>query len=111
VRDRRLLVISVGSDISDVRVGQADNLSSVARIGEYFLIAGEACIENDFAAAPGDRSRSAAIKNAPVFERKNSLWRFCQWTFSLCLFLRRLPPERTKAGYFTDSAKTGIEPK
>ena len=84
VGDRRLLVIGVRPDISDVRVGQADNLSRVAWIRENFLIPGETRIEDDFAAAPGDRSRGAAIKNAPVFERKDSLpcFFFRQWTLS-----------------------------
>ena len=68
---RRLLIIEVRSHVSNVRIGQADNLARIARIGEDFLISGEAGIENDFAAAPGDRSRGAALKNSPVFERKN----------------------------------------
>jgi hypothetical protein len=111
VGDRRFFVIGVRPDISNVWIGQADNLSRVAWIGEDFLVTGEARIENDFAAAPGDGPRGAAIKNAPVFERKNSLWRFCQWTVSLCLSLRRPSAMADEADYFTDSAKTGIEPK
>jgi hypothetical protein len=84
VRARRFLVIGVGSDISNVGIGQADNLPRVTRIGEDFLISGEASIENDFPAPPGDRSRGAAMKNAPVFERQNSFSCFCfrQWTLS-----------------------------
>jgi hypothetical protein len=68
-----------------VRIGQADNLARVARIGENFLITSEAGIENDFAATPCGCSRGAPMKNAPIFERKNSLscfW-FRQWTLSL----------------------------
>jgi hypothetical protein len=67
-----------------VGIGQADDLARVTRIGENFLISGEAGIENDFAAAPGDRSPRAALKDSPVFERKNSLPSFCfrQWTLS-----------------------------
>jgi len=71
----RLLVIRVGPDISDVRISEANDLPRVARVGENFLISGEAGIENDFPAAPGAGARCAAIKNAPVFERKNSLFR------------------------------------
>jgi hypothetical protein len=56
-----------------VGVRQADNLSRVTRIGENFLISGEAGVKNHFAAAPGGCSRRAAMKNAPIFERKNSL--------------------------------------
>ncbi len=88
MRERRLLVIDIRSDVPDVGIGQADNLARVTRIGEDFLISGEARVENDFAAAPGDRSRGAALKNSPVFERKNSLPCFCfrQWTLSLAGF-------------------------
>jgi hypothetical protein len=75
-----------------VRISQADNLARVTWIGENFLISGKAGIENDFAAAPRDRSRRAAIKNAPVFERKNSLPCFCfrQWTLSLLAPAKKL---------------------
>ena len=71
-----------------MRIRQADNLSRVARIGEDFLISGEAGIENDFAAASRNRSRGAAMKNAPILERKNSLpcFRVRQWTLSLAGF-------------------------
>jgi hypothetical protein len=132
VRVRRLLIIDIRSDVSNVGIGQADDLARVTRIGEDFLISGEAGIENDFAAAPGDRSPRAALKDSPVFERKNSLPSFCfrQWILSLPPSLRefsgattgqpaftccsgpaRRSRFRAKAGYFTDSAKTGIEPK
>ena len=84
VRTRRLLVIDIRSDVSNVGIRQADNLARVTRIGENFLISREAGVKNNFAAAPGDRSRGAAMKNAPIFERKNSLPCFCfrQWTLS-----------------------------
>jgi len=45
-----------------VGIGQANDLPGVARVGENFLIAGEAGIENDFAAAARDRTGRAAIK-------------------------------------------------
>jgi hypothetical protein len=53
-----------------VRIRQADNLPGITWIGEYFLISGEAGIENDFAAAARDRAGRAAVKYAPVFQRK-----------------------------------------
>jgi hypothetical protein len=71
VRARRFLVIRVGANIADVRIGQADDLARVTRIGEDFLIAGEAGIENDFAAAARDGARRAAVKYAPVFQSEN----------------------------------------
>jgi hypothetical protein len=78
VRPRGFLIIDVGSDISNVGIRQADNLAGVTRIGENFLIPGEAGIKDDFAAAPDGCSRRAAMKNAPIFERKNpfSYFRF-----------------------------------
>jgi hypothetical protein len=54
-----------------VGIGQANNLPGVAGIGEYFLVTGEAGIENNFAAAARDRARRAAIKYAPVLERQS----------------------------------------
>jgi len=52
-------------------MGQADNLPCVTGIGEDFLVAGEARIENDFAAAAGTSARRASSKCAPVLEREN----------------------------------------
>jgi hypothetical protein len=81
VRARGLLIIEVGANVSDVRVCQADNLAGVAGIGENFLVSGEAGVENNFAAAASDGSRGAAVKYAPVFERKRgrSVLDFRQW--------------------------------
>jgi len=69
----RLLIVHVGPDISDVRVSKADDLAGIAWIGKNFLISGEAGVKNNFAAPPSVGSCGAAMKNAPVFERKNSL--------------------------------------
>jgi len=67
-----------------VGIRQADNLPRVTRIGEDFLISRQAGIKNDFAAPPDYRSSGAAMKNAPIFERKSSFscFRFRQWTLS-----------------------------
>lgn len=67
---RRFFVVSIRADISNVRVGEADNLSGVTWIGENFLISGEAGVENSFSAAAGFRARGASNKNTPVFQRK-----------------------------------------
>jgi hypothetical protein len=53
-----------------VWVGEADNLSGVAGIGEDFLISGETGIKNSFPAPAGFSARGAANKNSPVFQRK-----------------------------------------
>jgi hypothetical protein len=54
-----------------VRIGQANDLPGIARIGENFLISSEAGVENNFAAPARDRAGRAAVKDAPVFERQN----------------------------------------
>jgi hypothetical protein len=70
VRTRSLFVVRIRTDISDVRVGEADYLSGVARIRENFLISREAGIENSFSAPAGFSARSASYENSPVFQRK-----------------------------------------
>ena len=72
MRRRRFLIIEVRSHISDVRIRQADNLSRVARVGKDFLISGETCIENDFAAAPRDGPGGAPVKDFSIFQCQNS---------------------------------------
>jgi hypothetical protein len=72
VRPRGFFVVQVCADVPDVRVGQADDLPGIAWIGEDFLVSGETCIENDLASAARDRAGGPAVKDAPVFQRKNS---------------------------------------
>jgi hypothetical protein len=81
-----LLVVEVGTHVSNVRICQADDLSGVARVGEYFLVTGEAGIENDLAAAARDRARRAAVKDAPVFQRegRGSVLNFGQCVLPYC---------------------------
>ena len=71
VRPRGFLIIEIRANISDVRIGQTDNLPGIAGVGENFLISGEAGIENDFATAARDRASCTAVKYAPVFQRKS----------------------------------------
>jgi len=56
-------------------------LPRITRVGENFLVTGEAGIENDFTAAARDRARRAAIKDAPVLQReyRRSVLNFGQW--------------------------------
>ena len=71
MRARRLLIVKVCANISNVRVSEADNLTRIARVGENFLISCEAGVENDFPAPARDGAGGAAVKDAPVFERKS----------------------------------------
>jgi hypothetical protein len=81
IRAWRFFIVEIGAHVSDMRVGQTDNLAGITRVGENFLISGEAGIENDFAAPARDRAGGAAIKYAPVFQRENrgSVLNFRQW--------------------------------
>ena len=81
VRPRGFLIFEIGADVSDVWIGQTDNLTGIAGVGENFLVPGEAGIENDFAAAARNRARRAAVKDAPVFQREDrgSVENFGQW--------------------------------
>jgi hypothetical protein len=65
-----------------VRISEADDLPRIAGIGENFLVTGEAGIENDFAAPARDGAGRAAVKYAPVFQRKcgGSMLDFRQWS-------------------------------
>ena len=65
-----------------MRVSKANNLAGIAGVGENFLVTGEAGIKNDFAAAARDRAGRAAVKYAPVFQRKcgGSMLDFRQWS-------------------------------
>jgi hypothetical protein len=68
---RGFLIVEIGADIANVRIGQADDLAGIAGIGKNFLVTGEAGIENDFTAAARDGAGRAAVKNAPVFQRED----------------------------------------
>jgi hypothetical protein len=79
---RGLLIFEIRTNVSDVRIGEADNLPRITWVGENFLISGEAGIKNDFAAAARDGAGSASVKEAPVFQRegRGSVLDFCQWS-------------------------------
>jgi hypothetical protein len=68
---RGFFVLDVRADVTNVGIGQANDLAGVAGIGENFLVSGEAGIENDFAAAARDGASGAAVKDAPVFQRES----------------------------------------
>ena len=78
----RFFVIQIRAYISNVRIGQADDLPGITGVGKNFLVSGEAGIKNDFSASARNRAGCAAIKYAPVFQRKcgGSILDFRQWS-------------------------------
>jgi hypothetical protein len=81
VRPRGFLIFKIRANVSNVRISQTHCLPGVAGVGENFLITGKAGVENDFTAAARDRASSAAVKDAPVFQReyRGSVLNFGQW--------------------------------
>jgi hypothetical protein len=67
---RGFFVVEIGADVTDMRIGEADDLPSIAGIAENFLISGKAGVENDFPAAARDGAGRTAVKDAPVLERE-----------------------------------------
>jgi hypothetical protein len=78
---RGFFVVEIRTNIADMGISEANDLSGVAGVRENFLVTGEAGIENDFAAATRDSAGSATVKYAPVFEREDggSVQDFRQW--------------------------------
>jgi hypothetical protein len=68
---RGFLIVEICADVSNMRIGEANNLPGVTGVGENFLVSGEAGIENDFAAPARDRTGRTAVKYAPVFQRES----------------------------------------
>jgi hypothetical protein len=87
VRLLGLFIVKIRANISDVGIGEADNLAGVTGVGEYFLISGEAGVKNDFTAAARDRAGRAAVKYAPVFQGEN---RRSMRNFRQCVLLNAL---------------------
>ena len=70
-----------------MRIRQAHDLPRITRIREHFLITGETCIENDFAAAARDGACSSSVKYAPVFQREDCRSvNFRQWSLRDTLY-------------------------
>ena len=46
-----LVVLAAGTVVSDLRIGENDDLAGIRGVGENFLVAGEAGIKNNFTAA------------------------------------------------------------
>ena len=86
------LVVVIGADIADVRIGEANDLPGVAGIGENFLVTGERGIKNDFTAAASASARRAAVKYSSVLERENraSCLRFGQCVLQMSSWRGRI---------------------
>ena len=73
IRPRGFVVFWVGSIVPDFRIGENDDLTSVGRVGENFLIAGDGSIKNYFPVTFAFGSVAFAAEDAAVFQRKDSL--------------------------------------
>src|ERR1700722_7057853 len=76
VRTAGLVVGGIGSVVSDLRIGQDDNLSSIGGISENFLVACQGGIENHFAKTFALGAIALTAEDAPVFEREDCLHGF-----------------------------------
>jgi len=64
------LIIEIGAHVPNVGIGEADDLTGVTGIGEYFLITREAGIKNNFAATTDASARRTTVKYSSVLERE-----------------------------------------
>jgi hypothetical protein len=53
-----------------VRVRETHDLAGITRVGENFLVAGQAGVENDFAATTRASAGRAAFKDSSILERE-----------------------------------------
>ena len=72
-----LHILGVDAIVADKRIGQADHLAGIGRIGEQFLITRHGGIENDLTAAKLHRTgEGASPKGKTVFQGKKSFHAF-----------------------------------
>src|SRR6185503_13084617 len=83
-RPRRLFILTVDTVVADQRIGHADDLSGVGRIGQHFLVTSHRGIEDHFAGALAFRSPRATTKDAAVFESKESGFLGSNWHLLIC---------------------------
>src|SRR6185437_5301321 len=67
-----LVIVRRYAVVTDVRVGEADYLTRVGRIGDYFLIAAEHGVEHHFTGRDG-RGRHAAFEDRAVGEYEHAV--------------------------------------
>ncbi len=68
VGSRGLVVLGTCSIVADLRISKDDNLTGIRRVGEYFLVAGERRIEDDFTGPLSGRAKTPACKDGTVFQ-------------------------------------------
>ena len=68
LRPARLAVVGVDAVVADQRIGHGDDLALVGRIGEHFLIAGHAGVEDDLAGGLAGGAEAAAGVDRAVFQ-------------------------------------------
>src|SRR5205085_8273677 len=73
VRTRGFVVFRSGAVVSYFRVRQDDDLAGVRRVGEDFLVAGDAGIKNDFPVALAFCSVTFAAEDSAVFQGEDRL--------------------------------------
>ncbi len=80
----RFVVSLVGAVVSDLGIGENDDLTGIGRIGGDFLVTGKGSIKNDLTLAFARMSIAEALEDAPVFERKNCMHRLSEeWIQSI----------------------------
>ena len=65
----------VDAVVADERIGHRHDLARVGRVGEHFLVAGHAGVEDDFAEGLARRAKRAAGEDGAVFEGQFRLHR------------------------------------
>ena len=73
VGPRRFRIAGRRPIVPNVRIGQHHDLPRVRGIGEDLLVAGQRCIEDDFARGLDRRAEASSAKGAPVLKRQNCL--------------------------------------
>ncbi len=70
LRLARFGIFLIDAVVAYERIGHGDDLSLVRRIGEHFLIAGHAGVEDDFAEPLTGRAEAATGEDSAVFKGK-----------------------------------------
>ena len=67
----RFEVLVIAADITDVRIGEGDDLAAVGGIGEYFLVTGHRRIEYHLAAATAARADGQTAEDRAIGQGQN----------------------------------------